>query len=122
MLCGNPGVKDNDNGLALGIWAPGALVYRRQGCVYNCILQSYTPGDCSAVCMCRWTHWHMYNCTQGQAGLSARHASVNVQRGVFLCSGNSFTKVELWTWPPAMGGGGGEGGLSGTSLRGVAIG
>lgn len=46
---------------------------------------------------------HMCNCTRGQDGLSIRHASANVQRGVFLCPGDSATRPELWTGPPAKG-------------------
>lgn len=34
---------------------------------------------------------HMCSCTQGQDGLSIRHASVNVQRGVFLCPEDTRT-------------------------------
>lgn len=99
MSCGSPSVKGS--GLALDMWAPGALVCRRQKarvCVQLCdALQAIVM---SCVCV----DGHVCNCTQGQDGLSIRRASASVQRGVFLCPGNSATRAVLWTLPSAKGG------------------
>ena len=78
-----------------GTWYVGSAGFGGQKDLFATVYFSHALQEAVMSSVC--AEGHMCNCTQGQDGLSIRHASANVQRGVFLCPGNSATRPELWT-------------------------